>query len=163
AEPDWSCYVEGDAGFLVLDDGGDGGQEADVDADDASDGGGADAEDGGQGTDGGQETDASDGGTAAADAATATRIFELDDLVKHTVGDSGGIDFSCARPAAGQAASHATPDDKGQTASLPPQGVGVLAYRVNTRADPAPTKSLVVSIQYDNVIPKAGGTLIGNS
>src|SRR5262249_7310960 len=34
-DPDWSCYVEADAGFLALDDGGDGGEDAD--ADDASD------------------------------------------------------------------------------------------------------------------------------
>src|SRR5262245_2337739 len=34
-DPDWSCYLDGDAGFLALEDGGDGGEEADAETPDA--------------------------------------------------------------------------------------------------------------------------------
>lgn len=154
ADPDWSCYAQADAGFLALDDGGDeasddaGGLDASDDAADAS------APDGDAG-----EADASD---AAAEAGSEARTFQLQDFASHALIPNTPVDLFYSRSAAGNPDFTGTTDDAGNFSFTPPATSPLLAYRVNAQ-DAGSTKALITSIQYDNVIPKPGSTLVGNS
>ena len=143
-DPDWSCYLSNDAGFLDLDAG-------DSAAPDASDAGDA-------------ASDAATPDAEAPDAGSTARVFHLIDFLRQDDVSGVSVDFFYSRSAAGNPGFNGTTDAKGVITFTPPTtDIGVFAYRVNAFVSDASGASRHTTIQYDNLTPRAGGTAVGQS